>query len=394
MFRRICAVIALALLQGAPALAATSDEALRAAMQQALNSYVTTYAKPEHISAVSLSVSLPGAPQNINLTAGQRSWQSGGPVATDDLWQIGSNTKAFTAAALLQLEAEGKLTIDQTVGDWLPQYPAWKSVTIRRLLDMTSGIQGYDNVPAMAEAWTTIHRRFTPEQLVGFADPIYPNAPKPTHGWNYSNTNYMLAGMIIERASGHSYGDEIKRRFFVPLGLTNTFYSPNVYPKSVTDRMVSGYWANTGPGNEALARFLNQDMRLSDMSWAGAAGGIVSTPEDLTRWAHALYKGDMFAAKQRGELMSIVSIKNGQPIAVTSSSDPQGFGLGVGQASRPKLGRYWYYQGETLGYRTVYVWFPKSDVVLAVGVNSQPTDNHIGDLLEGLWTALHRYGKV
>ena len=204
MFGRVCAIIALALLQGTPAFAAGSDEALRAAMQQSLNSYVATYAKSEHISAASLSVSLPGEPRNINLTAGRRSWQSGGPVAADDLWQIGSNTKAFTAAALLQLEAEGKLNIDQTIGDWLPQYPAWKSVTIRRLLDMTSGIQGYDNVPAMSEAWTTIHRRFTPEQLVGFADPIYPNAPKPTHGWNYSNTNYMLAGMIIERASGHS----------------------------------------------------------------------------------------------------------------------------------------------------------------------------------------------
>jgi D-alanyl-D-alanine carboxypeptidase len=394
MFGRICTVIVLALLQGAPALAADSDSALRAAMQQSLNSYVTTYAKPEHISAASLSVSLPGKSQNINLTAGRRAWQSGGPVAPDDLWQIGSNTKAFTAVALLQLEAEGKLTIDQTVGDWLPQYPAWKSVTIRRLLDMTSGIQGYDNVPAMSAAWTTIYRRFTPEQLVGFADPIYPNAPKPTHGWNYSNTNYMLAGMIIERATGHTYGEELTRRFFVPLHLTNTYYSPNVYPKSVTDRMVSGYWANAGPGNEALAHFLNQDMRLSDMSWAGAAGAIVSTPEDVARWSRALYEGDLLAAKQRRELMTIVSIKTGQPIAATSASDPLGFGLGVGQGTRPKLGTYWYYQGETLGYRMVYAWFPKSDVVLAVGVNSQPTDNHIGDLLEGLWTALHRSGKV
>ncbi|MBV8281004.1 MAG: beta-lactamase family protein [Candidatus Eremiobacteraeota bacterium] len=134
---------------------------LQGALQTDIDQYLAAHAKDEHISALSLAVSLPGQ-ANIDLTTGIRSLQSGGPVAAEDLWQIGSNTKAFTAAALLQLEAEGKLTIDQRVGDWLPQYPAWKNVSIRRLLDMTSGIQGYDNVPAMGRAFTSIDRRFTP----------------------------------------------------------------------------------------------------------------------------------------------------------------------------------------------------------------------------------------
>jgi D-alanyl-D-alanine carboxypeptidase len=374
--------------------AAADDSTLRASLQKAINTYLAAQAQNEHISAISLSVSLPGEPANINLTTGQRSWNSGGPVATDDLWQIGSNTKAFTAATLLQLEAEGKLTIDQTVGMWLPQYPGWKNVTIRRLLNMTSGIQGYDNVPAMLRAETTIHRRWTPEQLVGFADPVYPGAPGPTHGWDYSNTNYALAGMIIERATGDTYGDELRKRFFEPLGLKDTFYSPDVYAKSVTGRMVSGYFENTGAGNEGIQHLIGQDMRLCDMSWAGAAGGIVSTPEDLTRWARALYKGDMLAPKQRRELMTIVSDKTGDPIATTSATDPVGFGLGVGQGTKAPFGTYWYYQGETLGYRMIYVWYPKSDVVIALGANSQPTKNHIGALLESLWSALHKAGKV
>jgi D-alanyl-D-alanine carboxypeptidase len=391
----IIAYVAAALLSLAPHQATAADDtALRASLQSAINSYLAAQAQNEHISALSLSVSLPDEPANINLTTGQRSWKAGGPVAADDLWQIGSNTKAFTAATLLQLEAEGKLTIDQTIGTWLPQYPAWKNVSIRRLLNMTSGIQGYDNVPAMLRAFTTIHRRWAPEQLIAFSDPIYPGAPAPTHGWDYSNTNYMLAGLIIERVTGHTYADELRTRFFVPLGLTNTFYSPNVYPKSVTDRTVSGYFANTGAGGQGLEQLLGQDMRLCDMSWAGAAGAIVSTPEDVTRWVRALYKGDMLAPKQRRELMTIVSDKTGAPLATTTVAIPTGFGLGVGQGTRPRIGTYWYYQGETLGYRMVYVWFPKSDVVFAIGANSQPTTNHIGMLIDSLWAALHKAGKT
>jgi D-alanyl-D-alanine carboxypeptidase len=374
--------------------AAADDTALRASLQSVINAYLAAQAQNEHISTISLSVSLPGEAANINLTSGQRSWHSGGPVATDDLWQIGSNTKAFTAARLLQLEADGKLSIDQTIGMWLPQYPAWKNVTIRRLLNMTSGIEGYDNVPAMLRAFTTIHRRWTPEQLIAFSDPIYPGAPAPTHGWDYSNTNYLLAGLIIERVTGHRYGDELRTRFFEPLGLKNTFYSPNVYPQSVTDRMVSGYFENTGAGNEGLQPLVGQDMRLCDMSWAGAAGGIVSTPEDVTRWVRALYNGDMLAPRQRRELMTIVSNKTGKPIATTTVADPTGFGLGVGQGTRATYGTYWYYQGETLGYRMIYVWFPKSDVVIAVGANSQPTKNHVGSLIDSIWAALHKAGKV
>jgi D-alanyl-D-alanine carboxypeptidase len=377
-----------------PALAASGDTALRASLQRAITSYLATYAKSEHISAISLSVSLPGEADDISMTAGRRSWNAGGPIATDDLWQIGSNTKAFTAVALLQLEAEGKLTIDQTVGHWLPQYPAWKDVSIRRLLDMTSGIPGYDNVPAMGYAQTTIHRRWTPEQLIAFADPIYPGAPKPTQKWDYSNTNYLLAGLIIERVTGDSYGEELQHRFFEPLGLSHTFYSPNIYPRSVTERMVSGYWFNSGPGNEPFKRFLGDDMRLCDMSWAGAAGGIVSMPEDVIRWVRALYKGNILAPKQRAELLRVVSLRTGKPIATTSLADPAGFGLGVGESTKPKLGTFWFYQGETLGYRMIYAYLPKSDIVFALGINSQPTTNHAGELMSTIWDALHAAGKT
>jgi D-alanyl-D-alanine carboxypeptidase len=209
----------------APAAAGRADAGLRSALQRDLDRYVSVRSKIEHISAISLSISLHGQPQNINVTAGTTKYGSAGSAVTPaQLWQIGSNTKAFTAAAILELEAEGVLTIDQTVGRWLPQYPAWKSVTIRQLLNMTSGIPGYDFVPQMlADYARNPTRNFTAAELIAYVYPGNAGAPKPTTGFDYSNTNYLLAELIIERATHHSYASEIGHRFLhSDLGLTST----------------------------------------------------------------------------------------------------------------------------------------------------------------------------
>lgn len=376
----------------APATARQSDAALRATLRRDLDGYLASHAKAEHISALSLSVSLSSRDANINVTSGTTRIGGGGRVQPSALWNIGSNTKAFTACLILQLESEGKLTIDQTVTHWLPQYPAWAHVTIRRLLNMTSGIPGYDNVPAMGYAEAkSLHRRWSDAQLVAFADPVYGKSPPPTHGYNYSNTNYILAGMIVERVTGHTYADELRSRLIDGLRLRDTFYSPNVYPRAIVDRMVSGYFYNDGPGDEPFAGLLGKDMRENDMSWAAAAGGMIATPQDLTRWARALYSGKVLPARQQRELMSLVSIKTGKPLASTSAADPQGFGLGVVQVTRGTIGTFWFYQGETLGYRMIHVWLPKSDVVFALALNSQPPSSqeaHIGALIEQIYADL------
>jgi D-alanyl-D-alanine carboxypeptidase len=376
-----------------PAPAVPSDAALRPRLLQILGAYLRTRATPENISAVSLSISFANRPQNLNLAVGRTTFLApGAPVTPGNLFQIGSITKSFTSATILQLEAEGKLSIDQTVGYWLPQYPAWRGVTIRRLLNMTSGIYSYDNTQAMMrEEAKDIHRRWTPPVLIGTVDPTYGSAPPPTSGWSYSNTNYLLAGMIIERVTHHSYDEEITRRFFGPkLGLRDTYYSPNVYPAPIIARMVSGYFFNSGPSEVALSPLIGDDMKTNDMSWAGAAGGIVARPEDVTHWVRALYRGSILAAKQRAELLTVVSMKTGKPIARTTLNDPRGFGLGVGQSTRPGIGLFWFYQGETLGYRVLYGWFPKEDLVIALGTNSAPLDreNKLGAVLEQVYTAV------
>jgi D-alanyl-D-alanine carboxypeptidase len=379
--------ISVVLLCAVPARAMPPVSVLRPQLQATVDTYLQKRAAPEHISAVSVSVSFPARTENLNVVAGRTSLgREGIPITPESLFQIGSITKSFTSAAILQLEAEGALSIDQTVGHWLPQYPAWRNVTIRRLLNMTSPIAGYDNVPAMMRAEVaSIHRRWTPPVLIGLVDPTYGHAPPPPTGWYYSNTNYLLAGMIIERVTGQSYAEEIQRRFFGPkLGLEQTYYSPNVYPRAVLDRLVSGYYFNPDPNEPWLAPLIGADVRTGDLSWAGAAGGIIARPQDVTHWVRALYQGDLLPPRQRQELLTIVSMRTGKPIARTSEQDPKGFGLGVGQIWYRDGSIAWFYQGETLGYRVLYGWFPKDDLVIAIGTNSQPTDreNHLGALMQ------------
>jgi D-alanyl-D-alanine carboxypeptidase len=146
-----------------------SSAALRASLRSDLDRYLTARRKAEHISAVGLRVTFRGSQPAINLTAGTTRYDGGVPVSSGALWQIGSNTKAFTAVMLLQLEAEGKLSINDPLGKWLPQYPAWRGITIKRLLDMTSGIPGYTGQPAFVRADAAAPgRHFSAARLVSY----------------------------------------------------------------------------------------------------------------------------------------------------------------------------------------------------------------------------------
>jgi D-alanyl-D-alanine carboxypeptidase len=391
--------LVLTLAQAQKVALAAGDQSLRADLKADLQHYLADRRTIEHISALSLSVALPNQPANINLTVGTAQFDGGAPLTPDSLYQIGSNTKAFTAVTILQLEAEGKLNIHQTVGDWLPQYPAWKDVTIERLLNMTSGIPTYDNVQAMQAAYAVNPmRNWSAADLIGYVYPGGKDAPPPTTGWSYSNTNYLLAELIIEKATGSSYAAELKRRFFdnPKLRLNDSYYVPHHYPPAVTKRMVSGYFASNDPDNAGLAPLYGKDMRDLSVSWAQGAGGIVSMPEDVTRWSRALYEGELLQPRQREELMTTVSQKTGNPITDVTADDPHGFGLGVVHAFLPAMGKFWFYEGETLGYRMAYAWFPESDAVFAVGINSQPNqkEDQIGKLMEAIYGSLHKAGKL
>ncbi len=286
------AAIVLSTAQGA--LADMDPAALLEKVQAIANAYVSDTASSEQATGISISVSLSGDADSVNVASGRvGSATDAGPMTPETLFQIGSITKSFTAVALLQLQAEGKLDLDDTLGVWLPEYPAWREVTLRRLLNMTSGIPSYDNVDATLESIASVglSRRFTPQVLAGFVDPAYPGSPEPTKGYSYSNTNYALAGMVIERASGRSVRDIFESRYLGERhGLAATYYREDVYPPEILDRMASGYFvADNYPQMKDLD---GADVKAEDMSWAGPAGGIVSRPEEVNVWVRRLFTSE------------------------------------------------------------------------------------------------------
>ncbi len=396
--RSLTAALMVGLLLGAGTLpaAAESREGLRAKMTTALQDYLKERRKVELISGVSAFVSLEDGETGISAVAGTtRFYDSGERITRRTLYEIGSNTKQMTAAVILQLEAKGLLDIDQTVGDWLPQYPAWAKVSIRRLLNMTSGIPTYTEAPAFMDVQANHpNQHFTPEQLIAYAYPTPGNQLPPSTGWFYSNTNYVLAGMIAEKASGRSLKQLYQTGIFDRLYMKDSFYEPRALPESVLARMSSGYFNNPVCGEydpdckvAPLAPLVGKDMRRADISWTGAAGGVVSTPRDLQRWVRGLFGGRVLPPRQLREMMELVSSETGKPIRETSAKEPRGFGLGLAAVYVPGLGHLWFYEGMTLGYRAVYFYVPKDDLVVTAITNSQAPEGK--DELPPL--ALHLY---
>jgi D-alanyl-D-alanine carboxypeptidase len=352
-------------------------------VQAALDAWLATRAPIEKVSGVAAYVSFGDAGPAIEAFAGKVGRDPGaGPVDQDTLYQMGSTSKSFTVAVILKLEAAGKLSIDDPLGKWLPEYPAWQDVTIRRLLDMTSGIPNYSETEWMSRAWADEPKRdFTFKELVGAAYPSATNKLPVKEGYFYSNTNYILAGMIAEKATGKSYRDLVHELVIEPHGLYSTFYEAGTYPESVIKRLSHGYFEN-----EACADYqpdckeswnlpiVGRDMREVSISWTQAAGGAISSARDVDRWMRAVFDGKVVPPKQQEEWMQLVSTKTGEPIAAVSADDPRGFSLGLANSILGPLGAQWFYEGETLGYRTLYVWIAAEDLMITVQTNSQPPE--------------------
>jgi D-alanyl-D-alanine carboxypeptidase len=364
---------------------------LQASLSRELGHYLATRGKAEHISVVSLRVSFGGKPA-IDLAAGTTRYGGGARLSPGALWQIGSNTKAFTSVLLLQLEAEGKLSISDTLGKWLPQYPAWRNITIERLLNMTSGIPDYYAQPAFQRAFAADPGRyFSAARLVSYA---YAAGLPLQKGWNYSNTNYILAQMIIERAGHDSYPDQLRRRIIIPLGLHDTFYGPQALPAAVAARQPAGYFFDSS--TPLFASLLGEQVPKLALSSAQGAGAIISSLSDLTTWDRALYQGRELPGPQQRQLESLVSEKTGLPITTTTPADPAGFGLGVAQFTSPVTGTFWAYEGATYGYRVQHIYLPSSGAVIALAVNSATAanDDQLGPLALAIYQILQKAGAL
>ena len=367
--------------------ARAGSSALRAALHRDLSRYLTDRRTAEHISAVSLRVTFAGSRPAIGMATGTTRYDGGPPVPASALWQIGSNTKAFTAVIMLQLEAEHKLSISDPIGKWLPQYPAWRHITIRQLLDMTSRIPDYLFQPAFDTAFAADPAtRFTASKLVSYIAGL----PLGPAGWHYTNTDYILAQMIIEKVTHHTYADQLTRRIINPLPLRTTCLAPYTCPRSDAARMPAGYFDIAG----ALPSLIGKPMPSLALTWAQATGGIVSSLADLTTWDRALYRGQLLPPRQQRQLESLVSETTGKPIRRTTAADPVAFGLGVQQVFNSQTGSFWAYEGQAFGARVIQYYFPRTGLLIAVAANSSASNDDLAGLAGAVYETLHKTGTV
>ena len=376
-----------------PAIEAAAEPRLPEKVQAALESWLVDRAPIEKATGVAAYVSFGDPGPAIEAFAGKvgRALDDP-PVSQDTLFQMGSTSKSFTAAVILKLEAAGKLSLDDTVGRWLPEYPAWKDVTVRRLLNMSSGIPNYSETEAMSRMWAEEpNRTLSAADLVKLAYPSATNNLPPTTGYHYSNTNYILAGLIAAKAAGKPYRDLVHELVLVPFGLNSTFYEEGPYPAEVIARLAHGYFENTvcadyQPKDCKVSwnqPILGRDMRTAGTSWAQAAGGAISDARDVNRWMRAVFTGRVVPSKQQAEWLSLISLKTGAPIRDVSAADPSGFSLGLARAIHGAAGPVWFYEGVTLGYRTLYVWYSEENLMITLQTNSQPPqgEDKIGEAI-------------
>ncbi|MFJ6566133.1 serine hydrolase domain-containing protein [Streptomyces sp. NPDC091292] len=241
---------------------------------------------------------------------------TGAPRGTGDRYRVGSITKTFVATVLLQLEAEGRLSLDDKVDRWLPGVVRGNGhdggkITVRQLLNHTSGIYNYTADEGFGRTYF-LHDGFMEHRydslaqrdLVRIAMDHRPDFD-PGTSWNYSNTNYVLAGMIIEKITGRPYGDAVRERIVKPLGLRSTTVPGN---DTGVPRPSSRAYSKLSDDPAATEIY---DVTELNPSLASSAGEMISTSKDLTRFYTALLRGQLLPKKQLNEMTTTIEIQPG-----------------------------------------------------------------------------------
>ncbi|GHH33073.1 serine hydrolase domain-containing protein [Streptomyces candidus] len=254
----------------------------------------------------------PGGSRAWTDTAGVADLRTGRERGAQDRFRIGSLTKTFTATVLLQLEAEGKLRLDDHVDDWLPGVVHGNGhdggkITLRQLLQHTSGIHDYTNDPQFQrQRFTTefLERRYDSLPARHLVKTAMGHAPAfaPGARWEYSNTNYVLAGMVVEKVTGRSYENEIERRILRPLWLRAT----SVPHDEARMPQPSSRAYSKLTGDPAATK--KYDVTELNPTLAGAAGGMISSTADLNRFYRALLTGKLLPKQQLKEMKTTVAI--------------------------------------------------------------------------------------
>jgi D-alanyl-D-alanine carboxypeptidase len=281
--------------------------------------------------------------RTVRLAAGAARLDPRVRMRPDARLRVGSITKTFVATAVLQLAGERRLSLDDSVERWLPGLvPAGDGITLRQLLNHTSGIFNYTEDDAFITAVLSDPlREYTPRELVGIATSYPPNFP-PGTSWSYSNTGYVVLGMVVERVTHRPLAEVLRQRVIRPLHLRDTLL-PTRYP-GIPGYHARGYVPPSLSGQLPPPRGVPDryvDVTLLSPTAAGAAGALISNPDDLRTFYRALLSGRLLRPAQLAELKTMVEV------------EPDfGYGLGLYTTTTP-CGRVWGHDGGIPGYATV-----------------------------------------
>jgi amidase len=289
---------------------------------------------------------------NFLEAAGLASVEDGTPMEADVPFEIGSNTKMFTAVMLMQLDEEGVLSLDDPLSKWLPEWaekiPNGDQMTLHQLANHTSGIWDYadDILGAAAKDEDAMRRAYTPEELVQYTiDNGTPDfAPGEEGQWNYSNTGYILLGLVLEAATRQEYTNLLQERILDPLEMTETSF-PNDVPEPGS--IVDGYTAY--PDGKNATQW--------NLSQAWTAGGVISTAADMTTFLQALANGQLFQDPQT--LLKMADFVEYD--VITQKIGVKGYGIGLLEF----VDGVWGHGGQTLGFESALMFVPGTEITLA-----------------------------
>src|SRR5688500_3940131 len=286
------------------------------------------------------------------------------PMPADAMFEIGSVAKQFTAAAILQLRDAGKLSLDDEITKWLPDFDTrGNKVTVRRLLDHTSGIMGLTEMPEFALlAWNPRFPRDSAYALIK----RYPFQFPTGTAQMYNNSAVWLAGLIIEKASGMTYEDYIEQQIFAPLGMTRSMYCNS---GENVPRRANGYSVRTGVIGRAPTNV---------HTWPFASGSLCWTAGDLVTWVKALHGGKVLSPRSYQEMITPAKLSDGTPLRY-------GMGIAVGKDSRGLT--YIGHGGSVTGFTAEAGWYPDAKVAVVVLTNNSGSID-AGDIAGELAAAL------
>lgn len=284
---------------------------------------------------------------------GMANLELGIPVEPDMIFRLGSITKQFTAVATLMLIDEGKLSFDDPITKFIPDYPTQgQTITVEHLLTHTSGIKSYTGLPEWRPLW---RKDVSLKEMID----LFKNKPMefaPGEKWNYNNSGYVLLGEIIEKVSGMTYGDFVEKKIFAPLGMTQTFYDNTA---RIIPRRITGY-------TRAGDKWVNAD--YLSMSWPHAAGALVSTVDDLAKWDAALYSGKLVRQESLKRAWTPYRLKNGR-------STKYGYGWVMSDvAGIPSIE----HGGGIHGFTTIGVRLPSEKIYVAILTNRDSGTGTLG----------------